>query len=178
MQNETWLKDVPLEIGYFLTGFVEGEGSWNVSIRPRPDRLTQWQPTLSFNVSQREITLLVMLKRYLGCGKLRKRRDGVHYFEVLNPNAIVDRVIPFFKKFPFRSNRMQVNFRIFSEIAFMMTKGEHLNRNGIDQIIRLRENLNEGRGRKRKYELQDYLKTQQNDPQRLHAESDSVQESE
>lgn|SRR3989338_1626302 len=178
MKNEAWLKSVPLEVGYFLTGFVEGEGSFNVSIRPRPDRLTQWQPTLSFNVSQREITILVLLKRYLGCGKLRKRKDGVHYFEVLNPNSMMDKVIPFFGKFPFRSQKMQRNFKIFCEITEQMVRGEHLRQDGLAQIIQMRETLNEGRGRKRKYELQDYIESQQNDPQRLHAESDSETESE
>ena len=171
MENESWLKKIPPDIGYFLTGFVEGEGSFNVSIRPREDCLNRWQPTLSFNVSQREITVLVLLKRYLGCGKLRKRKDGVNYYEVSNPNAMIDRVIPFFKKFSFMSHKMLRNFSIFCEITGMMAKGEHLNQEGLERIIQLREKLNEGRGRKRKYQLQDYLKSTQENPQRPYAES-------
>lgn len=159
MKSKNWLRQIPSDIGYFMIGFVEGEGSFNVSIRPREDHINRWQPTLSFNVSQREITLLVLLKKYLGCGKLRKRKDGINYYEVSNPNTIIDKVVPFFKRFSFRSHKMTRNFGIFSEIADMMAKGEHLNEKGLKKIIRLREELNEGRGRKRKYQLRDYLES-------------------
>ena len=41
-----------------------------------------------------------------------------------------------------------------------MNEGKHTNKEGLEEILRLRENMNEGRGRKRKYSLDDYLDSQ------------------
>ena len=50
----THLKQVPLRIGYYLTGFADGEGSFNVSFRPRGDYKDPWKVSLCFNVSQKD----------------------------------------------------------------------------------------------------------------------------
>src|SRR5205085_12554449 len=111
--DHNWLKQVPIEKGHYLAGFVDGEGSFNVSLRKRTDTVTKWQVILTFNVSQRDISVLTQLKRYLGCGRFFKRTDGVHYFLVQNPSSIKERVIPFFKRFPFLSATKKKNFSIF-----------------------------------------------------------------
>ncbi len=168
--DQTWLKQVPVEKGHYLSGFVDGEGSFNVSMRKRTDHVTRWQIILTFNVSQRDMTVLLQLKRYLGCGRFFKRADGVHYYLVQNPTAIKERVIPFFKRFPFLSASKKKNFSIFVQIAELMFDKQHLNEDGLLKIIQLRETLNEGKGRKRKYSLVDYQTSTSENPQRLHAE--------
>ena len=101
---------VPAEIGYYLAGFSDGEGSFNVSFRPRPDYSIPWKVSLSFNVSQKDRVILALFKRHLGCGTLRSRPDGVWYFEVTNLMAIVENVIPFFERFPFLSAKKKRDF--------------------------------------------------------------------
>jgi hypothetical protein len=54
---------VPEAIGYYLAGFVDGEGSFNVSFRPRSDYVFPWKVSLCFNVSQRERALLEILQK-------------------------------------------------------------------------------------------------------------------
>ena len=46
------------ELGFFLAGFVEGEGSFNVSLRKKSDYKVNWQVVLSFNVSQKDPPIL------------------------------------------------------------------------------------------------------------------------
>jgi len=152
-QNRKWLKEISINIGFYLAGFVDGEGSFNVSLRKRRDRKIGWQVVLTFNVSQRDRTILALLKRHLGCGKLRCRKDGVHIYVVTNYHMIQERIIPFFKRFPLLSAKSKKNFSLFCRIAKMVNKGEHLTKEGLQEIIRLREKLNEGRGRKRKYTI-------------------------
>ena len=154
--DQNWLKQVPIEKGYYLAGFVDGEGSFNVSLRRRPDHTMKWQVVLTFNVSQRDPIVLIQLKKYLGCGRFVKRHDGVNYFVVQNPTALEERVIPFFKRFAFLSSNKKKNFSIFVRIANLVFSKEHLTKDGLLRIIQLRETLNEGRGRKRKYNLVDY----------------------
>lgn len=152
-QSLKWLKRIPVHIGYYLSGFIDGEGSFNVSLRKRPDHRIGWQVVLMFNVSQRDRTILALLKRYLGCGKLYCRKDGVHYYVVTNYHMIQERVIPFFKRFPLLSAKSKKNFSLFCRITKMVNKGEHLTKKGLQEIIRLREELNKGRGRKRKHTI-------------------------
>ena len=92
------MQGVSDRIGYYLAGFTDGEGSFNVSFRPRSDYSLPWNVSLCFNISQKDRVILALFKRYLGCGTIRGRPDGVWYYEVNNLNAIWDTVIPFFKK--------------------------------------------------------------------------------
>lgn len=49
---------IPVETGWYLTGFADGEGSFNVSFRPRTDYSFPWKISLCFNISQRDPTVL------------------------------------------------------------------------------------------------------------------------
>ena len=53
---------VPSEIGWYLAGFADGEGSFNVSFRPRPDYPVPWKVSLCFNISQRDQVILALVK--------------------------------------------------------------------------------------------------------------------
>ena len=160
-KNNEWLKKVPERIGWYLAGFVDGEGSFNVSLRKRADHKSEWQVVLTFNVAQRDISNLTLLKKHLGCGRLQYRKDGVHYFVVSNYKAIHERVVPFFKRFNFFSVSKKKNFSLFQQITSLMNNNEHLTEEGLKQIVSLREQLNVGRGRTRKYNIQDVYKNHQ-----------------
>jgi hypothetical protein len=135
---------VPPDIGYYLAGFTDGEGNFNVSFRPRPDYPTLWKVSVSFNVSQKDRVILALFKTHLGCGTLRSRSDGVWYFEVTNLNAVIENVIPFFERFSFLSAKKKRDFAKFKQIVTLMQKGAHLNVKGIRQIIEIREDMNDG----------------------------------
>ena len=146
---------VPVEIGFYLAGFSDGEGSFNVSFRPRQDYSIPWKVSLSFNVSQKDRVILALFKRHLGCGTLRGRPDGVWYYEVTNINAIVENVIPFFERFPFLSAKKKRDFAKFKQIVALMQKGAHLTKDGIREILAIRERMNDGG--KRRYAHSDIL---------------------
>jgi len=152
--STNWLKQIPDKVGFYFAGFADGEGSFNVSLRNKQDYKKKWQVCLCFNVSQRDITILAKMKRYLGCGKIKKRKDGLFMYDVSNFSMIKERIIPFFQKFSFQSASKKKNFLIFCQIANLMN-GEHLTEKGLKEIILLREKLNVGAGRKRKYCFKD-----------------------
>jgi hypothetical protein len=157
--QEEWLRKIPTELGYYLAGFVDGEGSFNVSLRQKPDYQIKWQVILSFNVSQRDLTNLLTLKEILGCGIIKKRKDGVHSLDVTTPSNVILKVIPFFQRFPLRSEKAKLNFTIFCKIAALMANGNHKHLKGFKEIVSIRETLNVGAGRTRKYNESDVLET-------------------
>jgi hypothetical protein len=168
-QDTQWLQNIPDRIGDYLAGFADGEGSFVVSLVKRSDYVLGWKPVMIFNVSQRDKTVLVLFKRYLGCGRFQYRKDGVWYYVVSNPRAITERVIPFFKRFSFFSATKKKNFSIFQKVASIMLTGGHYTQEGLNDIIELREQLNVGKGRKRKYEKNHYQQWLAENPQRLYA---------
>ncbi len=144
------------EVGYYLAGFADGEGSFNVSFRPRQDYKLPWKISLCFNISQRDKVILALYKRYLGCGSLRSRADGVWYYEVNNFNAIWEKVIPFFKRYNFLSAKKKRDFSKFCKIAEIVKEGKHLKEEGIRKIIEIRREMNDGG--KRKYSEKEILR--------------------
>ena len=50
--SSSWLDQIPNDLGNWVAGFVDGEGSFNVPIRRERDRGLPWRVSLSFNVSQ------------------------------------------------------------------------------------------------------------------------------
>jgi hypothetical protein len=157
------VNQIESRIGWYLAGFTDGEGSFNVSFRPRVDYQMPWKVSLCFNISQKDRVILALFKRHLECGTMRQRRDGVWYFEVNNLEAVVANVIPFFDRFGFLSAKKKRDFAKFKQLAGLLRDGRHLTREGIEEILRIRRDMNDGG--KRRYSDEDILARFEN-PQR------------
>lgn len=143
-------------IGYFISGFTEGEGSFNISLRKKPDYKLGWQVVLSFNISQKDVSVLSLVQETLNCGIIKTRKiDNLHSFDVTNADDLTEKVIPFFQKYPLLSESKKRNFSIFCEVSNLVKRGEHRNESGLKKILNLREKINEGKGRTRKYSIND-----------------------
>jgi hypothetical protein len=164
-------KSVPNDIGHYLAGFADGEGSFNVSFRPRTDYQMPWKVSLCFNISQRDEVILARFKRHLGCGTMRQRRDGVWYYEVNNLTAIRENVIPFFERYGFLSAKKQRDFAKFKSLASLLAEGRQAHREGIEQILRIRSDMNDGGNRRYSDEM---IRGAFENPQRLDARRDPI----
>ncbi len=142
------MQGVAERIGYYLAGFTDGEGSFNVSFRPRADYSVPWKVSLCFNISQKDRVILALFKRHLGCGTIRGRPDGVWYYEVNNLNAILETVIPFFKKYRFLSAKKKRDFWKFCQLAVLLRSGAHLTEEGVKRILDVRREMNDGGNRR------------------------------
>ena len=142
------MQAVSERIGYYFAGFADGEGSFNVSFRPRADYSVPWKVSLCFNISQKDRVILALFKRHLGCGTIRGRPDGVWCYEVNNLNAIIETVIPFFKKFRFLSAKKKRDFAKFCQLASLLKANAHLTKEGIMGILDIRREMNDGGNRR------------------------------
>ena len=173
-QERSIVEMIPEDTGWYLAGFTDGEGSFNVStINRNKDFKTGWKISLSFNISQRDETVLQLFKKNLQCGSFRKRADGVTYYEVRRIDELQSIVIPFFERFQLKSAAKRKQFEVFREIVGLVAEKQHLTTDGIKKIFALRETTHVGR--KRKYTLEQILSTSRNrNPQRLYAEHHST----
>lgn len=135
----------PIRVGSYIAGFVDGEGSFHVTFRPRKDYPTGWKVSLCLNVAQKDCTVLNLIAETLKCGTLRQRsQDSVWYFEVNNLEEIRQKVIPYFEKFGFISKKKSADFQMFKQIATLLHLKKERTARGIREILLLRNNMNYG----------------------------------
>ncbi len=155
------------KLGNYLSGFTDGEGSFNISVINREkDYKHGWKISLCFNISQKDDAVPKIFKNVLGCGRIRYRKDGICYFDVRKTDDLVKIVVPFFEKFPLLSNKQKV-FIIFCKALRIVKNKEHLTISGMEKVLKLRDKIIVGR--KRKYSNKEILISYQKNPQRLHA---------
>ena len=147
-------KPISSENALYIVGFVDGEGSFNISFKIRTDYANRIQVYPSFNISQKEKNILVWIQNQFGCGTIRNRGDGVYYYEVHNHEELIEKIIPFFEKYKLKTKKKKA-FEIFSKTIEIISSKE-LEWEDIKNIYNLREEIKVGR--KRKYSLEDLEK--------------------
>ena len=66
-----------MDLPSYISGYVDGEGCFTVSISPRPTLRVGWEVRPSLSVSQNgdRSEVLLAIQRYFGCGTLRPDRS-------------------------------------------------------------------------------------------------------
>jgi LAGLIDADG endonuclease len=142
MNKITQVDQVPPDKGYYIAGFVDGEGSFFMSARKRFFEPAGWRFELHFNISNRDLAVLEICRKYLGCGSVRETRSGFYTLEVEKKTTLAQFIIPFFRKFGFLSNKKKAEFRIFQQ-AFHLLEAGVKTREELAELLSLRKQLNE-----------------------------------
>ena len=142
----------------YVTGFVEGEGCFCVSISPKRLKDVNWEVRPSFSLSQnkRDRSILFKLKDFFGCGTIRfSRKDDTYKYEVRSLEDLSKKIIPHFKKYPLQGEKKK-DFKALFEVVMLMQRGEHLTNQGLQKIAQqISQASNRG---KRIYDLQSFSK--------------------
>jgi hypothetical protein len=139
-----------VDFSSYLSGYVDGEGCFTVSVSRRSKMKTGWEFRPSFSVSQNydRASPLYLMAEYFNCGTIRPdRSDKTLKYEVRSLQNLISRIIPHFEKHPLISEKQQ-SFLAFRDICFDMYLGNHLSHKHIQSILERAEIINGG---KRKY---------------------------
>ena len=139
-----------MDIKSYLSGYVDGEGCFCVSINKSFRHQFGWEIRPSFSVSQNgdRAEVLETLKRQLGCGTIRPdRSDRTLKYEVRSVAELVERVIPLFEENPLVSAKRR-DFEHFAEICRLMYQGKHRTEEGFRRILELAFEMNPSGKRK------------------------------
>src|SRR3989344_2837787 len=143
---------------HYLLGFVDGEGCFHISIKKQNSAKMRWVLDPIFHVTQHKnsVEILYHIQRFIGCGKVKKKygQPDTMLFSVESRREIVDKVIPFFKKYKLIVKRK--NFEIFSEVVESLEKHGHGNVKEFKRLLKKVFSMN-GSGKYRRYNLQDVL---------------------
>ena len=127
----------------WIVGFVDGEGCFHVSINPHPEMSAGAQVLPEFTVvqHQRDIQVLHALKSYFGCGVVRVNHGDRMAYRVRSQEHLSRNIVPFFERHPLKS-RKRVEFIKFRDIVTLMTRGDHLTREGVERIREIADQMN------------------------------------
>ena|SRR5690349_15376598 len=104
-----------------------------------------------------ELLRTIQEKWKWGCGSIRPdRSDKTLKFEIRNVSELVAKVLPHFKAYPLMSSK-QADFERFARICELVSDRRHLDREGLEEIVRLAMEMNPSG--KRKYSGSDILKS-------------------
>ena len=132
----------------WVVGFVDGEGCFYVGIYSHPEMSAGYQVLPEFTVVQheRDVQLLYALKRFFGCGVVRRNHADRMVYRVRSAEHLRTHIVPFFEKHPLKSKK-RLDFLKFRKILLMMERNEHLTQEGIEKIRTIASTMNTGRVR-------------------------------
>ncbi len=154
-QERFSIESISADVGYFLSGFALGEGSFMLVCRARPDHRRGWRVSAAFNASQIDLAPLELFRRTLRCGTIRRAGNGGWYYEVNTLRDIQTIVVPFFRRFPLVGQKA-LEFRMFERAVGLLSAG--LNDATYVEVLQIRERMNGGGKRRHTMEkiLRDY----------------------
>jgi LAGLIDADG DNA endonuclease family protein len=134
----------------YISGYVDGEGCFTVSIAPRATLVVGWEVRPGFSVSQNgdRAEVLHAIKAYFECGSIRPdRSDKTLKWETRRLEDILGRIVPHFERYPLLSSK-RYDFDRFASVCRLMAEGAHLRRGGLIEIVELAQGMNPS-GRRR-----------------------------
>jgi hypothetical protein len=139
-------------LGYYLSGFADGEGSFCVPIRRHPTSGSGWIISPLFAVFQHKNNpeVVYLFKEILGCGFITYKSGSPNcvVYMVASIKNHLEKVIPFFEKYPIIGHKHQ-EFLRFKEIVEMLSRREHHKTEGFKRIVQLAFSMNQqGKGRR------------------------------
>lgn len=129
---------------WYVTGFVDGEGSFLVSFSVRSKLRIGIEVRPSFTVSQhaRSKRALVALQDFFACGTIRQNtKDQTYKYEVRRLKDLLQKVIPHFERYPLATSKKN-DFDIFRELCNSMKQLEHQSYSGLKTIIAMAYRMN------------------------------------
>jgi hypothetical protein len=134
----------------YVVGLTDGEGCFYVNISKssayRAGALVQLHFHLKLQERDRE--LLEMVKNTIGCGAVyfqkeqRANHCQCYRYTVSSQRDILNTLIPFFKKHSLQSATKRANFEIFCHIAALVETKAHLTPEGLEEIRKLKLQMN------------------------------------
>ena len=133
---------------YYVAGFIDGEGSFSVSIgkHKTTKRKIEIRPEFEIELRADDQEILERILVTIGCGKIYDcsyDRYGWYphvKYKITSTKDMRDYLFPFLDKCPLQAKKAEV-YKLFREIVLMMLEKEHLKDKGFHRVIKLRDKI-------------------------------------
>ena len=136
---------------WFVTGFCDGESNFLVSITSRAESKLKCRVRVRFQifVSIKEMPLLLEMQNFFGGIGIVNTESNRAFYSVDQISDILKVIIPHFIAYPLITQKRK-DFILWSKIAEMMDRKEHLTIKGLDLILKMKPFINKGFNEKAK----------------------------
>lgn len=132
---------------YWVAGFTSGDGSFN--IKTTKSRIGKVQLRYAINLHIREKDVILGLSKYLNEYKNLKEEITKHIYytetsvavQIVNFSDIINVIIPFFDKY-FLQGQKRLDYNDLKKVSKILSRKEHLNEEGYNEILRIKEGMN------------------------------------
>lgn len=126
----------------WISGFVDGEGCFHVSINKIPKMSIGWQVLPEFRIVQheRDESVLEELQQFFNAGKVVTNHGARKELRIRKLSDL-KRVVLFFKQNPLKTEKRK-NLEIFAEVLELMEHKKHLTVEGLTDIANLCWSMN------------------------------------
>jgi len=132
----------------YISGFVDGEGTFHICFQRRSDLKYNWQVVPEFHINQNGTSknVLEKIRNILDCGYIKRNdgkseKDKTLVYVVRRKKDLLEKVIPFFEKYPLWTEKRN-DFLKFKEVLKMMDKDQHLVDKGFRKIVDIAFSMN------------------------------------
>jgi len=135
----------------FVTGFVDAEGCFGVTISRDPVNKTGWRvkPAFDIGLHKKDLALLKLIQNYFNkIGIISVQSKDLVRFRVFSQKDFMA-IIDHFDQYPLLTQK-RTDFEFFKKICIMMKNKEHTTLEGFREIVSIRSSLNKGLSEKLK----------------------------
>jgi LAGLIDADG endonuclease len=133
----------------YLSGLVDGDGSFSVSFRKN----RSIKPAFTLGLEGDNQQLLLQVQEYFTCGTIK---PTFWRYQVSDLHSLQAKIIPHFKVYPLQSFKRN-HFWLFARVCDLMSQGHHLNQEGFLRLIEIAYEMNED-GKRRKRGKMEYIR--------------------
>lgn len=128
---------------WLLTGFIDGEGCFRISIT-KVNRALGWRVQLFFqiNLHEKDRALLENIKDFLGVGKIHASGKNLIQYRIQTSDELAV-LIKHLDIYPLLTQK-KADYLLFKEAYELVIKNDHLTKDGILKIVSLKASLNLG----------------------------------
>lgn len=136
---------------WFVTGYADGEGCFNIKVVKSHSNSIGWQVQARFiiEVNIKDINLLYKIKAFFGdIGSVTSTNNKARYY-VSGLKDISDVILTHFINYPLQSAK-KLDFILWQKCVNLMLSKKHLTQEGLEQIISYKGAINFGESDKLK----------------------------
>src|SRR5690606_33991358 len=129
----------------YVTGFVDGEGSFIVKVLKRSRLRAGFEVQLCFQITShpKDRALLERIRDYFGgVGSIHKEGSGCLQYRV-SSNKDLNSIVKHFENFPLITQKYG-DYLLFKSVLEICNLKEHLSPEGINRIVNIKASMNKG----------------------------------
>lgn len=131
----------------WVTGFIDGEGTFFVGVYAKSDMRLKYQVSLEFAITQhvRDLAMMYKLPLFFNCGYVALNSGkSTCQFRIRNVLELEQNLFPLLEAYPLQTQKA-LDAAAFREVHALVKDGRHLTAEGLDKIRVLKGTMNRAR---------------------------------